>query len=63
MDHERFMIIKWAIWDPSAHSLLWYPPGQGFPLHRDSVPPFDLTLDYVVDHVGPEVRKRSGQIA
>jgi len=35
---------------------LWIMKGQGFPLHRDSVPPFDLTLDYVVDHVGPESR-------
>lgn len=29
--------------------------GRGFPLHRDSVPPFDLTLDFVLDHVGPAV--------
>jgi hypothetical protein len=31
--------------------------GHGFPLHRDSVPPFDLTLDFVLDHVGPQVRR------
>ena len=30
--------------------------GLGFPLHMDSVPPFDLTLDMVVDHLGPSDR-------
>jgi len=30
--------------------------GEGFPMHMDSVPPFDLTLDLVVDHFGPSHR-------
>jgi hypothetical protein len=30
--------------------------GRGFEIHVDSVPPFDLTLDIVVDHAGPQLR-------
>jgi len=35
---------------------LWIMKGEGFPLHTDSSPPFDLTMDIVVDHEGPEHR-------
>jgi len=35
---------------------LWIMKGDGFPLHIDSVPPFDITLDIVVDHRGIERR-------
>src|SRR5689334_8478776 len=30
--------------------------GRGFPMHTDSVPPFDLTLDICIDHEGPDSR-------
>jgi len=35
---------------------LWIMKGEGFPLHTDSSPPFDLTMDIVVDHIGAEHR-------
>jgi len=35
---------------------LWIMKGEGFPLHTDSSPPFDITMDIVVDHEGSEHR-------
>jgi len=35
---------------------LWIMKGEGFPLHTDSSPPFDLTMDLVVGHEGREKR-------
>jgi hypothetical protein len=35
---------------------VWIMSGKGFPLHTDTVPPFDITLDLVVDHVGETSR-------
>jgi len=35
---------------------IWVMKGDGFPLHTDSSPPFDVTLDIVVDHGGSEDR-------
>jgi len=31
---------------------LWYMEGRGFQMHTDTSPPFDLTLDMVVNHKG-----------
>jgi len=31
---------------------LWIHPGPGFMMHTDTNPPFDITLDIAVDHVG-----------
>lgn len=45
---------------PLAHSSLalsiFIRPGQGFIFHTDTSPPFDITLDIAVDHVGPSTR-------
>jgi len=42
--------------------------GAGFPIHTDTVPPFDITLDLVIDHQGPTprpitfVKRRGGSV-
>lgn len=46
--------------EPLAHSSLalslFIRPGPGFIFHTDTSPPFDITLDVVVDHEGPSTR-------
>lgn len=55
-NHQLTEFISEFVGEPLLHPglalTLWIMKGDGFPMHTDSVPPFDLTLDLVVDHMG-----------
>jgi len=61
-------LVQEPVLHPGLALSIWILKGKGFPLHRDSVPPFDLTLDFVLDHVGPQprpvtfIRRRRGAL-
>ncbi|ELR23396.1 uncharacterized protein ACA1_069810 [Acanthamoeba castellanii str. Neff] len=61
-------LVQEPVLHPGLALSIWILKGHGFPLHRDSVPPFDLTLDFVLDHVGPQprpvtfIRRRRGAL-
>ena len=49
-------IMKGKLCNVREALLLTNTQGPGFPMHRDSVPPFDLTLDLCIDHIGTAPR-------
>lgn len=53
---EFTQLVSELCGQPLVHSSLaltsWIHPGNGFLLHTDTNPPFDITLDIVVDHEG-----------
>lgn len=68
-------LTKWAArMSPHTHLVqsalalsIFIRPGPGFLYHTDSSPPFDLTLDLVVDHSGAPrplyfCRRRDGRV-
>lgn len=60
LNHQLTEFMARFMGEPVLHPglalTIWIMSGEGFPMHMDSVPPFDLTLDLVLDHFGPSPR-------
>lgn len=56
-DFVQQVVCKEAIVNSAGHSVaVFIEHGQGFEAHTDMSPPFDVTLDLVVDHTGKDHR-------
>eukprot|EP00163_Fabomonas_tropica_P031976 TRINITY_DN780_c0_g2_i2.p1 TRINITY_DN780_c0_g2~~TRINITY_DN780_c0_g2_i2.p1 ORF type:complete len:785 (-),score=212.39 TRINITY_DN780_c0_g2_i2:165-2246(-) len=51
----KFMsgVVNEPLLHPGLLLIIYIVKGPGFVMHRDSNPPFDVTLDLVIDHQGP----------